>query len=90
MLQAEPVDDTKRGILTIAPFAFRGFLGLGDEYEVVGFDIGSDGDLQVLIAGGDMPPMGLSPAPVRLIARVINGAVELAWQHAPEKRWRLP
>jgi hypothetical protein len=87
---ATPVDSTKRGLLTICPPAFRGLLGLGAEYEIVGFDVDIDGNLQVAIAGGDMPPMGLSPAPVSLVAQLTDTGIELCWQHSPEKRWRLP
>lgn len=86
-----PVDHSRRGVLTIAEPAFRGLLGLGDEYEITRFALDAHGRLQVHIAGGDMPEMGLSPAPVSLVAHMRpEGSIELCWAHVPEKRWRLP
>jgi len=86
-----PIDRSRRGVLTIAEPAFRILLGLGQEYEVTGFALDVLGHLQVHIAGGDMPPMGLSPAPVSLVCHVQEGrSLELSWAHVPEKRWRLP
>lgn len=86
-----PVDHSRQGVLTIAEPVLRGLLGLGDEYEVTRFALDTQGRLQVHIAGGDMPEMGLSPAPVSLVAHVQpDASIELSWAHVPEKRWRLP
>lgn len=85
------VDFNCAGLLTICPDAFRGLLGLDDRHAVIGFALDHQGRLQVEIAGEDMPPAGLSPAPVTIVChKQPDQAIELSWAHKPEKRWRLP
>jgi hypothetical protein len=89
-----PVDESRRGILTIAPEGLLALLGIPGNHRVEEMRITTCGNLQLEIVGEDMPE-AIFPKPVVLLCHVETDAdtgerrVFASWDHRPEKRWRV-
>ena len=87
-----PVDESRRGILSIAPEGLLAVLGIPGAHRVEEMRITTAGNLQIEIVGADMPD-GCLPKPVVLLCHVESADGERrvfsSWQHKPEKRWRV-
>lgn len=85
-----PIDETRRGVLTISPPALLGLLGIPRDHRVERLHVTYDGELTIELVGADMPE-GFLPQPVTLIAHTSREKpLELCWGHKPAKRWTLP
>jgi hypothetical protein len=94
-----PVDESRRGILTINEGGLLGLLGI-ENHRIEEMRITTTGNLQIEIVGEDMPA-GCLPKPVVLLCNVqLNRPGDLSeltpdrrifahWEHKPEKLWRL-
>jgi hypothetical protein len=82
-----PIDESRRGILTINEGGLLALLGLKG-HRIEEMRITTGGNLQVELVGEDMP-IGTLPKPVVLICHVGGDQRELSWEHKPEKRWRV-
>jgi hypothetical protein len=88
---APKIDRSRLGVLTMAPSALHLLLGLPRDHEITGLRLTLAGDLQIDIAGADMPGPGYLPRPVTLICHhQVGQPLELSWEHLPDKRWTLP
>jgi hypothetical protein len=92
-----PVDESRRGILTISDHGLLALLGIPGNHRIEELRVTTTGNLQIEIVGEDMP-VGCLPKPVVLTCHVETIGVApdraerrtfAAWQHKPEKRWRL-
>lgn len=90
-----PVDESRRGILTIADTGLLALLGI-ERHRIEEMRITTTGNLQIELVGEDMPE-GCLPKPVMLcvqqktVGDPRNHEREhyAFWDHKPEKRWRL-
>jgi hypothetical protein len=90
-----PVDESRRGILTIADTGLLALLGI-ERHRIEEMRVTTTGNLQIELVGEDMPE-GCLPKPVVLIVhqQTIGDPTKherahfASWEHKPSKRWRL-
>jgi len=89
-----PVDESRRGILSMAPEVLLGLLRIPGAHRVEEIRVSATGALQIEIVGEDMLE-GMLPKPVVLLCTAVTNratgdrSVFGSWEHKPERRWRI-
>jgi hypothetical protein len=86
---APPIDESRRGILSIAPDVLLHLLRVPGNHRVGDLRITMHGTLQIEIIGEDMPE-GWLPKPVVMTDQAKDERrVFGSWEHDPERRWLI-